>query len=234
MLGSSSTFTINPAVRSSLPYDPVRSFSFVGPVARMDLVVVVNHNSHLNSLKDLVELAYSNPGKINYGTFGAGSSVHLGAEMLASEAKVRMVHVPFNGSVPSLTALMGSQVDVAVDSLVASAPFIKAGRIKPLAVLSEQRSPLFPDVPTAAENGYPNVNLEAWFALVAPAALPQPVQRKLEASLQDVLADRTVRQKLLELGLTATPGSGNSVISRIDHELPQMRAIAARSSIKTD
>ncbi|GAB2594418.1 tripartite tricarboxylate transporter substrate binding protein [Ramlibacter solisilvae] len=234
MLGSNSTLTLNPALRASLPYDAVRSFTFLGPVARMDLVVVVNHSSPLDSLKGLVQRATLSPDKVSYATFGAGSTVHFAAAMLSSSANVSMVHVPFNGSAPSLTALMGNQVDLAVDSLVASAPLIKAGKLRALAVLSEHRSPLVPEVPTAAESGYLNVNLESWFALMAPANLPAAVQRKLETALREVLEIPAVRQKLLELGLTATPGTGTSVISRIDRELPQMRAVAARANMRAD
>lgn len=234
LLASNSTLTLNPALRPALPYDPSRSFSFIGPAARMDLAVLVKADSPVRSLQTLLDAAAAQPGKVTYATFGVGSSVHFAAEMLMASANAKMVHVPFNGSAPSLMALMGGQVDASVDSVVAAAPFIKGGKIRALSVLSDRRSPLLPEVPTTAEGGWQDTSLEAWFAVVAPANLPVAVKRKLEAALQESLGSPAVKHKLLDIGLTATPGPANAVASRIDHELPQMRAVAARAAIKAD
>ncbi len=159
LLAASTTLTLNPAIRQNLAYDPVKSFTPLGLVADMSLVLVANPEVPVNSLKDLVAQAKANPDKFSYGSFGAGSSVHFGGEMLKSATGMRMVHVPFNGSAPSLTALAGGQVQVAVDTVVASLPLIKGGKIKPLAVLSAQRLPALPQVPTVAESGYPGFQM---------------------------------------------------------------------------
>ena len=186
LLAASTTLTLNPAIRHNLAYDPVKSFAPLGLVADMSLVLVANPEVPVNSLKDLVAQAKANPDKFSYGSFGSGSSVHFGGEMLKSATGTRMVHVPFNGSAPSLTALAGGQVQVAVDTVVASLPLIKGGKIKPLAVLSAQRLPALPQVPTVAESGYPGFQMGTWFALMAPAGLPAPVQQKLEKALAEV------------------------------------------------
>lgn len=234
LLAASTTLTLNPAIRQNLAYDPVKSFTPLGLVADMALVLVANPAVPVNSLKDLVAQARAEPDKFSYGSFGTGSSVHFGGERLKSAAGIRMVHVPFNGSAPSLTALAGGQVPVAVDTIVATQPLIQSGKIKPLAVLSSQRLPSLPQVPTVAESGYPGFEMGTWFALLAPAGLPQPVQQKLEKALADVATAPQTRQRMVELGLSPAYGDGAAVRQRVERELPQMRAVAARAAIRVD
>lgn len=234
LLAASTTLTLNPAIRPNLAYDPIKSFTPLGLVSDMGLVLVANPDVHVNSLKDLVAQAKAQPDKFSYGSFGSGSSVHFGGEMLKSAAGIRMVHVPFNGSAPSLTALVGGQVQVAVDTVVASQPLIKAGKIKPVAVLSAQRLPALPQVPTVAESGYPGFQMGTWFALLAPAGLPAPVQQKLEKALADVATAPATQARMVELGLTPAYGNGAAVRARVEKELPEMRAVAARSDIRAE
>lgn len=144
LLGASTTLTLNPVIRNPLPYDPLRSFTPLGLVADMGLVLVAHNETPARTLPELVALAKADPDKLSYGSFGTGSSVHFGGEMLKTATGMRMVHVPFNGSSPSLTALMGGQVQVAVDTVVATTPLIKAGKIRPIAALGPQRLPLLP------------------------------------------------------------------------------------------
>jgi tripartite-type tricarboxylate transporter receptor subunit TctC len=234
LLGASTTLTLNPAIRTALPYDPLRSFTPLGMVADMGLVLVANEATPGKTLKDIVAQAKAEPDRLSYGSFGSGSSVHFGGEMLKSAAGIRMVHVPFNGSAPSLTALMGGQVQVAVDTVVATAPLIKAGKIRPIAVLSAQRLPVLPQVPTVAESGYPGFEMGTWFALLGPAGLPPAVQQKLEKALAEVANTPEMKKKLADLGLTHAYGNGAALKARIETELPRMRAAAARSDIKAD
>ncbi|KWR77492.1 Bug family tripartite tricarboxylate transporter substrate binding protein [Cupriavidus sp. IDO] len=234
LLAASTTLTLNPAIRHNLAYDPIKSFTPLGLVADMSLVLVASPDSPVNSLKDLVTQAKANPDKFSYGSFGTGSSVHFGGEMLKSATGIHMVHVPFNGSAPSLTALAGGQVQVAVDTVVASLPLIKGGKIRPLAVLSPQRLPALPQVPTVAESGYPGFQMGTWFALLAPAGLPAPVQQKLEKALADVANAPATRTRMAELALTPAYGNGAAVRARVEKELPEMRAVAARAGIRAE
>lgn len=234
LLGASTTLTLNPAVRPSLAYDPVTSFTPIGLVADMGLILVANNDTPGTTLKEILAKARAEPQKFSYGSFGTGSSVHFGGEMLKSASGVEMVHVPFNGSAPSLTALMGGQVQVAVDTVVASSPLIKAGKIKPIATLSTKRSSALPAVPTVAESGYPGFEMSTWFALLAPARLPAPVQARLEKTLESVMASPELRKKLDNVGLIPAYGPGQAVKERVERELPQMRAVAARANIKAD
>ncbi|EYS87993.1 ABC transporter substrate-binding protein [Cupriavidus sp. SK-4] len=234
LLAASTTLTLNPAIRQHLGYDPIKSFTPLGLVADMSLVLVANPDTQITSLKDLVTQAKAHPDKFSYGSFGAGSSVHFGAEMLKSATGIRMVHVPFNGSAPSLTALAGGQVQVAVDTVVATLPLIKGGKIRPVAVLSPQRLPALPQVPTVAESGYPGFQMGTWFALLAPAGLPAPVQQKLEKALADVANAPATKARMVELALTPAYGNGAAVKARVEKELPEMRAVAARADIRAE
>ncbi|MBY4897753.1 tripartite tricarboxylate transporter substrate binding protein [Cupriavidus sp. AU9028] len=234
LLAASTTLTLNPVIRPSLPYDPLRSFTPIGQVADMALVLLAGPATKVTTLKELVMQAKAAPDRFSYGSFGAGSSVHFGGEMLKSAAGIRMVHVPFNGSAPNLTALAGGQVQVAVDTIVASLPLIKGGKIRPLAVLSPQRLPALPQVPTVAESGYPGFQMGTWFALVAPAGVRDGVRAKLETALAEVATAPKFRNRMVELGLTPAHADGAAVTARIERELPQMRAVAARADIKAD
>ncbi|WP_439686599.1 Tripartite-type tricarboxylate transporter, extracytoplasmic receptor component TctC [Cupriavidus oxalaticus] len=234
LLAASTTLTLNPAIRQHLGYDPIKSFTPLGLVADMSLVLVANPDAKIGSVKDLVTQARANPDKFSYGSFGTGSSVHFGGEMLKSATGIRMVHVPFNGSAPSLTALTGGQVQVAVDTVVASLPLIKGGKIRPVAVLSPQRLPALPQVPTVAESGYPGFQMGTWFALLAPAGLPAPVQQKLEKALAEVANAPATHARMVELALTPAYGNGAAVRARVEKELPEMRAVAARADIRAE
>ena len=233
LLGASTTLTLNPVIRNPLPYDPLRSFTPLGLVADMGLVLVAHNETPARTLPELVALAKADPDKLSYGSFGTGSSVHFGGEMLKTATGMRMVHVPFNGSSPSLTALMGGQVQVAVDTVVATTPLIKAGKIRPIAALGPQRLALLPQVPTVAESGYPGFAMDTWFAFLAPAGLPAPIQKKLEKALADTMAEPAMK-KLVDIGLSPAWGPGSALQERIERELPQMRAVAARADIKVD
>jgi tripartite-type tricarboxylate transporter receptor subunit TctC len=233
-LGASSTLAMNPVVRKALPYDPMRSFSMLGLVADMGLVLVANPAVKATSLQELVAQSKAAPDRFSYGSFGPASSVHFGGEMLKSATGIRMLHVPFNGSTPSLTALMGGQVQLAVDTVVATTPLIKAGKIKPIAALGAQRLALLPEVPTVAESGFPGFDMSTWFAFLAPAGLPEPVRAKLEAALADVMAQPATQQKLESIGLTPAWGNGSALKARVERELPLMRDVAQRAQIEVE
>lgn len=234
LLGSNTTLTLSPVIRSRLPYDPVRSFTTIGLVADMGLLLVVRSDMPGSTLADIVAQARAAPGQLSYGSLGTGSATHFGAEMLQSAAGIQMLHVPFNGSAPNLTALMGGQVQLALDTVVASTPLIEAGKIKPIATLGSQRLLRLPQVPTVAESGYPGLDMSAWFLFVGPADLPAPVLGKLEKALADTMASAALKKKMQDLGLTPAWGNGAALRERVQRELPMMRAVAARAGIRED
>jgi len=233
LLASNSTLVLNPVIRDKLSYHPLNSFTPVAMVADMQLLLVSGPSGPA-SLSVLVSQAKADPQALSYGSFGTGSTVHFAAELFKSAAGIQMTHVPYNGSGPSLTALMGGQVAVASDTIVASMPQIKAGKIRPLAVFSTQRLKALPDVPTMAESGYPNVELSSWFALLAPKDLPAPVKQKLEKTLADVLATPEMKAKLVDIGLQPNWGNGSAVSTRMQSELPRMQTVAQKAAIKDE
>lgn len=234
MLATNTTMTLNPAIRETLSYDPVGGFTPLGQIGNLNLVMVAHNSTPQNNVKELLAAAKAQPDKYVYGSFGTGSAGHFAGEMLKAASGATMVHVPFNGSGPSLNALLGGHIPMAMDTVVASLPHIKSKRLKPIAVVSAQRSSLLPDVPTVAESGITGVDMSAWFALLAPPQLPQNIQLKLQSTLEEVLKEPQTIQRLLELGYEPQYATGEAVTQRIKSELPRMKELAKRANITAE
>lgn len=229
--GPSTTMVANPALRNDLGYDPIKSFTQLGLIADMVVMLVMNNDVKLTSLQDLITQSKADPRKFFYGTSGAGSAMNFAAEQLKYLTGIQMDHVPFSGSVPNLAALMSGQIQIASDLTVASMPLIKAGRIKPLAVMSLQRLPELPDVPTVAET-LPGFAFSTFQALQAPAGLPAPLRGRLEAVLKEVVGTQAFQKRLHELNFIPAYGDGAAAQARIEKELAEYRAIAARVDMR--
>ncbi|MEI2416057.1 tripartite tricarboxylate transporter substrate binding protein [Orrella sp. JC864] len=186
---------VAPSLYKNLNYDIQKSFVPVALLAQPPQVVVVNpKNLPVKDLKELVEHAKKNPGKLNYGNAGMGSTHHLAGELFAMQSGTELVAVPFQGAGPMLTALIGGQVDLAFDGLGSSAGHIRSGTIKPLAVAAKERSKTLPDVPTAAEAGYPDYVVSTWYAMWAPAGTPDEAVQKMTAAIQQALATPKIKE----------------------------------------
>ena len=233
LTAGTTTFTINPALQNNLPYDPVKSFEPIGFATRLPLVLITNPKAQIADLKQLVAKAKAEPGKYSYGTFGEGSTAHFAGELLWYNAGIKLVHVPYKGSAPAMNDLIGGQIPLAIDTVTAAAPQIKAGKIKALAVTTARRSAQLPDVPTAAEAGISGVDIDAWSVLTAPRGLPADVKQKLTKALADTLADPATRKQLIEAGFEPRYGTPAQAEAQIEAELPKMRAIARRAGISS-
>lgn len=233
LMTSSSTFTLNPAIRPALPYDPVKSFEPIGIVSRVGLVLLANVAEPFNSPKELITAVKAAPEKYSYATFGAGTSAHFTAELAQQLWGTHMVHIPYKGSAPAMTDLIGGQIPLSFDTVTAATPMVRAGKVKALAISTAKRSPLLPLVPTLTELGYP-VALDAWGALVAPQGLKPAVRRKLETALAAVMADVAVKKTLADQGVDATFVPGAEVLPIVERELALMRATAQRAGIRAD
>ncbi|WP_438998805.1 Bug family tripartite tricarboxylate transporter substrate binding protein [Variovorax beijingensis] len=234
LISSGTTFTVNPAIRPNLPYDPVKGFEPIGLVGRVGLILLANSEVPVQTVKQFVDYVKASPGKYSYASYGTGTTSQFAGETILHAAGLKMTHVPYKGSAPAMTDLMGGQVPFSVDTVSAAIPQLKSGKIKAIAVTTAKRSTLLPDVPTMAESGYPEVSTDTWLVLAAPKGLPPEVKARLEKALAATIADPDTRAKLSAQGLE--PGYSNSaaVSELIAKELPLMRAIAARANITAD
>ncbi|MBS0454601.1 MAG: tripartite tricarboxylate transporter substrate binding protein [Proteobacteria bacterium] len=234
LMSSNSTYTLNPAIRKSLPYDPLKSFQPIGIVGRVGLVLLANANVPVNNAKELVSAVKAAPDKYSYASFGSGTSSHFAAELALQAMDIKLTHVPYKGSGPAMTDLLGGQVPFAFDTVTAAAPQIKSGKAKAIAVTSSKRLPLLPSVPTFAESGYPGVAMDSWTMVVGPRGLPAPVRAKLEKALSESIADASVRSKLSEQGVEPGFVGSAQATTQLEAEIPLMRAIASRANIQPD
>jgi tripartite-type tricarboxylate transporter receptor subunit TctC len=178
----------------NMAYDSVRDFRPITMVGKVRYVLVANTDLPVNNVAELVKFAIANPGNVNFGSFGNFTSNHLVGEMLGARAGIKIQHVPYRGSAPLLVDLMGGRVQISFDSMPNVMPLIKDGKIKPLAIATQERSPLLPDVPTMAESGIPDFVASTWFGLLAPAATPDSLVEQLRKTVTQVLQDEDARK----------------------------------------
>ena len=231
LISSNTTWTMNPALKTRLPYDTLKSFESIGTIGGIPLVLLVNPSTPATTVKDLVALAKAQPGKLNYASFGIGSSSHFAGEMFKAAAGVDLNHVPYKGSAPAMQDLIGGQVPVAFDTNVATAPQLAAGKVRALALTSTRRLASLPGVPTMAEAGYPGFELTAWISVVAPRGLPEGVRNTLVKALADVVALPAAAADLTRAGLDVGYEPPAAFEARVLREGPAMRQLVQRAGI---
>jgi tripartite-type tricarboxylate transporter receptor subunit TctC len=224
LMASGSILTVNPHLYASLPFDAKKDFAPITNVATGPMVVAVPPNSDVRDFKGLVAKAKANPGKVNFGSAGPGSQVHMAAERLAFTTGIDLTHIPYKGESAALTDVMAGQVDLIVGNIGAASPLVSSGKLRALAVTSAERSKMLPDVPTVAESGYPGFENSGWFGLLAPAGTPQAVIDRVQRDTAAVLAQAEVSGRLQGIGMA---GVGNSPAALA-------RAIEAESLVWAD
>lgn len=197
----------NPWLYKNLPYDTLKDFQPVVLAGRSPMLLLTHANSEFKSLADLLAAAKKKPGAVNYGSSGPGSSQHLGMKLFERQSQTSMNQVPYRGSTPLLTDLAGGQLDVAVDLLPHALPFMLSGKIRPLAMATEQRSPLMPELPTAAELGVKDYEVVGWHGFVVPAGTPEPIVAKINADLNEILKDAEVQEVFRKQGVSPDGGT---------------------------
>jgi len=200
LLGTMGNLTVNQHLYTKMAVDPQKDLTALTQVVAVHFVMVAHPSLPARNVKELIALARLRPGQINYSSSGPGGAPHLGGELLKSMAGIDLLHVPYKGSGPSFNDLLGGQVTLTFDSLLQSLPYIKAGRLKALAVLGEKRSTLLPDTPTVAESGVPGYALTNWFGLVVPAGTPRDLIARLYADVSKVLKQPDVRERIHGMG----------------------------------
>jgi tripartite-type tricarboxylate transporter receptor subunit TctC len=234
-MGTTSTHVIAVGAYSRLKYDPIRDFEPITLVASTPYLLVVNPGVKANSLKELVELARSQPGKLNYASAGTGTTTQLAMEMLKSAAGIDLVHVPFNGNGPANTATLSGQVQVLFGSMPAVLPMAKAGRLRPLAVGSAKRSPALPEVPTVAESGYPGFEVSLWLGFFAPKGTPPAILKRLHTELVAIARAPDMKEQFERNG--AEPAYNDSpaeLIKLIRAEVDKYSKVIKAAGVKLD
>ena len=199
----SSTFTINPAIKKSMPFDTIKDFTPVAFIARSPLLVAASNKLPVESVKELLALARSKPGQITYASSGPGSINQISAELIALSAGVKLVHVPYKGGAPALNDLLGGHVDIYVSSLPQVLPLAQSGQAKALAVTSARRTPLLPNVPTLDESGITGFDLRSWWGIVGPAGMPANVVNALNSEIGKMLTSPELSTFLTNEGAEA-------------------------------
>lgn len=232
LVGSSGTLAINPWLYKNLPYDPIKDFAPITQLVSLPMYVVVHPSVPANSLAELVALAKQKPGALNYGSSGDGSSNHLAAAVLAATTGMDLTHVPYKGSGPALTDLLAGRLSLMVDTAPAVLQYIKAGKVKVLAVTKPSRTAILPDVPTVSESGYPGFDAQAWLGFLAPSGTPQATIDALAKASAKILTSKSFVTKMASLGAEPVGGTPAEFAVHISAELKRWRGVIEKIGIE--
>ncbi|HMF25726.1 MAG TPA: tripartite tricarboxylate transporter substrate binding protein [Pseudolabrys sp.] len=228
-LGGTGTLAVDPTLYPNVGYDPRKDFAPIGLIATTPLIVLVNQSVPAHDVQELIALAKAQPGKLNYASAGTGSGIHLGTVLFAETAGIDITHIPYKGSGPALTDLLGEHVQIYFSSLPPAVGLVKEGKLRALAVTSLRRSVSFPDVPTVAEQGLPGFEAVLHYGIIAPAGTPRPIIDKLNTALRAALADPDVHNHIATEGAEPLPTSPEEYATDIDHEETKWSALVKKS-----
>lgn len=229
-----SSHTINPSIYPKLPFDTAKDFEPVGMVASLPQILVANLQFAPNNVAELAALAKAKPGSISFASVGNGSPGHLAGELLKLRTGTQMTHIPYRGGGPAVTDVMGGQVPLLWVSIPAAAQFVKAGKLKALAVSTTKRSAAFPDVPTMQEAGIADFEVDSWYAVFVPAKTPRAIVDKLNKVINTVVQEPEIRDKLLAQGSEGAGGPPEALGKVVTTELVRWNKLAKEASIKVD
>jgi tripartite-type tricarboxylate transporter receptor subunit TctC len=218
VFNSASPLVIAPFSLARLPYDIKKDIALITLVVRVPEVLAVHPSLPVKSFAELIAYAKANPGKVNFGSAGAGSITHLAGELLKSEAKIDIVHVPYKGAAPAVTDLLGGQVQMGIFDVPVLLGHIRSGKLKALAVTSGSRAATLPDVPTTDELKYPNVNSDNWYGLVMPGATPAEIRKRVQAAAASALHSSSVQEQFAKVGGAASPTTPQEYAKFIETE----------------
>ncbi|MEY3739965.1 MAG: hypothetical protein RLZZ192_641 [Pseudomonadota bacterium] len=234
LLANASIHVINPSVYPDMRFDAIKDFTPITLLAQVPLVLVVPANSPIKSVKDLVEFAKANPGKVNFGSAGSASAQHLAGESFKIAAGIQMQHIPYKGSAPALTDLAGGQLQLMFDSMPSATPMINSGKLRAIAVTTTTRAKARPDLPTIAESGFPGFDISTWYAYWAPKGTPADIVEKLAASAAQALKNPEVIAKYEAMGAEPVGSSPAEFAAYVESEAKKWSDIVKRSGAKLD
>ena len=232
MMGSQTTYAVAPNLYRKVTLDPAKDFAGVGLTGASPLVLVVNPSFAAHSVKDVIAMAKADPGKINFGTGGLGTTPHMTAELFQYTAGIKMVHVAYRGEAPAINDLLAGQIPLMFANLSAVMGNLKAGTLRALAVTSAHRSPSAPDIPTVAESALPGFEAETWWGIVAPAGTPPAVLAKLNAAARKALADDDTKKRFADLGMTNGGSSPEELDAYIKSEIAKWSKVIKDANIQ--
>jgi tripartite-type tricarboxylate transporter receptor subunit TctC len=234
LMGTIGTQAINTSLYSKMPYDSARDFAPVTLVAIVPNVLMVHPSVPAKNVKELIALAKAKPGQLNFASSSTGGSPHLSGEMFKQMTGVDIVHVPYKGSAPAITDLLGGQVTLMFDNLPSGLPQVKAGKLRALGVTSARRSPAAPDIPTIAESGVPGYEVDSWFGILAPAGTPAEIVNKLNAEIVRILKLPDVNERLAEQGAQPVGDTPQHFAEHIRKETAKWAKVVKASGAKAD
>lgn len=234
LLASAGILTINEFLYAKMPFDPAKAFAPITVVGDMPNIVVVHPRAGVATLKELIDKAKAQPGKLDFGSAGNGTTTHLAIVLLEQAAKVKLAHVPYKGAAPAVQDLVAGQIDGLVDNPPLVLPHIKSGAIKALAWAAPQRMAILPDVPTAAEAGLPGFEASSWFALVAPAGTPKEIVARLNAEAAKILKDPKMAEQFAQRGIRLVGNSAEEFAVFIPKERARWGEIVKASGVKLE
>ena len=232
-LVTATSFTTNPALKPA-PFDPVKDFAPVVLIATGELGLYINPQVPAKSAKEFVELVKKQPGKLYYSSPGNGGPQHLAMELLKLETGIDIVHVPYKGAAGAISDLVGGHVQAMISALQTVAPHVHSGRLRMLAVLSDERAPAFSDVPTLKEAGVADIEVSTWYAMFAPAGTPEAVVKRANADVNEFLKEDDLRKLLAKQGLNAGGGAPQALGDRVKRELARWTRVVKAAHIKPD
>ncbi|MEN9864050.1 MAG: hypothetical protein RLZZ601_1814 [Pseudomonadota bacterium] len=233
-MGNFAPLAVNKTLFGTLRYDPETDLSPIILIEKGPLILVVNPNSQYKSIQDIVAAAKAKPGTLTFSSGGIGGSHQLSAELFMQNADIKMIHVPYKSGSAGLTDLMGGNVDMMFDQMYSAVPSIRADKLRPIAITSKKRSPLFPNVPSFAEVGYPKVEVLNWQGFIAPAKTPKPIIDKLNAAANEALKDPQLRELMLSQGNEIGGGSPADFAALIKSEAAKWSAVVKAGNIKPE
>jgi len=234
LLGNNSILATNQSLYRSLPYDPVRDFAPVALVAIQPNILVVHPSLPVSSVDELIRFAKANPGKLNYASSGSGAAAHLAGELFKAMTGVELVHVPYKGAQPALTDVIAGQVQMMFATSASVIPYIKAGRLRALAVTTAQRSASVPELPTVAEAGVPGFEATTWHGVVVPAATPAAIVARLNEEINSALGEKDLKDRLTSLGAEISTGTPKQFTDYIAREIPKWAKVVKDSGARPD
>jgi tripartite-type tricarboxylate transporter receptor subunit TctC len=234
LMGHIGTLAVNPSLYPKLPYNPLKDFAPVAGVARVPNVLVVHPSVPAKDVRELVALAKAKPGQLNYGSGGNGSAANLATEYFKLQTGVSMVHIPYKGTAPAVTDLIGGQIQVLFTGAPAVIGHIKSGQLRALAVSSPKRLDALPDLPTVAESGYKDFEADQWYGVVAPAGTPREVISKLNAQINAALNTPELKARLSAEGAVAMPGTPEALGQLMAREITRWKPVITSGRVKAD